>query len=474
MGKAEERPVHNDYSTRDTSQATIVLVDDSLESLAWLAMTLRREGLRSEHTAGAGDALRRLSEKQFDVVIVNANLAELSGSEFAKMAKVLQPEAEVYLASSDGSEQAVFQTIRSMGREQPGSLLDLDRFKSSVREAGTKKVQPNGDSSQEDASVGDISFGTLVGRCEPMQEVFRLIEKVAGTVAPVIIQGESGTGKELVARAIHKNSRRKHKKFMAINSASLPETLLESELFGYRRGAFTGARRDKIGLLESAHAGTLLMDEIGSMSKHLQGKLLRAMQDGEILPVGSSERIKIDVRILAASNRNLGDMVESGEFRKDLYYRLNVIEITLPPLRERGEDIPLLVEYFLQKYNREEGTERKVISKPAMAKLLKYTWPGNVRELENVVRRALIISRGRVVKVNEIELRGPGRPNISERPDLLSMRYRDAKRIVHSEFQRAYVKRLLSDCGGNVSKAANRAGLSRQALHQMAKQYGLK
>jgi len=327
------------------------------------------------------------------------------------------------------------------------------------------------------------SFENIVGCCELMQEIFRLVKKVSPTTAPVIIQGESGTGKELVARAIHKNSRRKSQKFLAINSASLPETLLESELFGYRRGAFTGAHTDKVGLLESANRGTLLLDEIGAMSKHLQGKLLRAMQDGEVLPVGSSERIKIDTRFLAASNRELVEMVELGEFRKDLYYRLNVIEIILPPLRDRKEDIPLLAEHFLRKYHREQRwgdpwpwkeSAPKSLSKPAMRKLVKYRWPGNVRELENVIRRALIVSSGPVIKENQINLKGPVLLNISGRPDLLSMRYRDAKKIVQSQFQRAYVKRLLSECGGSVSKAASRAGLSRQGLHQMAKRYGLK
>ncbi len=320
----------------------------------------------------------------------------------------------------------------------------------------------------------DYSFENIVGRCERMREIFDLIKKVSPTAAPVIIQGESGTGKELVARAIHKNSPRRTQKFLAINSASLPETLLESELFGYRKGAFTGARGDRIGLLESANRGTLFLDEIGSMSGRLQGKLLRAMQDGEIAPVGSAERIKIDVRVLAASNRNIAEMVELGEFRKDLYYRLNVIEIALPPLRERREDIPLLAEHFLQKYSRGERAEPKALGKPAMRKLLKYRWPGNVRELVNVIRRAMIVSSGRVINASEIDLRRGVSPNSSRRPDLLSMSYHEAKKIVQSEFQRAYVRRLLSECGGSVSRAARRAGLSRSAIHQMAKRYGLK
>jgi DNA-binding NtrC family response regulator len=198
------------------------------------------------------------------------------------------------------------------------------------------------------------------------------------------------------------------------------------------------------------------------------------MQEGEIMPVGSLERVKVDVRFLAASNRNLAEMVEAGDFRKDLYYRLNVIEISLPPLRGRSQDIPLLAEHFLQKYSREQGVAPKVLGKPAMRKLLKHRWPGNVRELENVIRRALIVSSGPVIKAHDIDISRPLSANISGRSDLFSMSYREAKKVVQSEFQRAYVRRLLSECEGSVSKAAHRAGLSRWAIHQMAKRYGLK
>ena len=474
MGNGEERVPGPGNETRDMNDAAILVVDNSPESLARIGEVLETEGFRSEKMASAAQAVRRLTEKKFDVVIVDMNTPEMTGPEFSRLVKVLHPDAEVVLLSGDGSAKGAANVKPRAAFQRLSGPLDPRRLTSSVQRALRKRGLIPGDTHRTTLMEGDDSFENIVGRCQHMREVFRLIRKVAPTTAPVIIQGESGTGKELVARAIHNNSRRRTQKFLAVNSASLPETLLESELFGYRRGAFTGAHADKIGLLESANRGTLLLDEIGSMSKHLQGKLLRAMQDGEIMPVGSSERLKIDVRCLAASNRELGEMVASGEFRKDLYYRLNVIGITLSPLRERKEDIPLLAEHFLQKYSRGQGVAPRVLGKPAMKKLLKYRWPGNVRELENVIRRALIVSSGPIIKASDIDPKGAISPSTSGRPDLLSMTYREAKNIVQSEFQRSYIRRVLLECGGSVSKAASRTGLSRQALHQMAKRYGLK
>jgi two-component system response regulator AtoC len=229
-----------------------------------------------------------------------------------------------------------------------------------------------------------------------------------------------------------------------------------------------------MGLLESANRGTLLLDEIGSMSKQLQGKLLRAMQEGEVVPVGGTERVKVDVRVLAASNRNLWEMVELGEFRRELYYRLNVIEMTIPPLRDRKADIALLTEHFLERYCREQGVEQKALGRPAARKLLGYNWPGNVRELENVIRRAVIVSSGKVIKASDIDLKRAVPADVSGRSDLLSMPYREAKKVIEGEFQKAYLRRMLSELGGSISKVADRAGLSRQAVHEMLRKHGLK
>jgi len=455
-------------------EAAILVVDDSRDSLSLIGEALRSEGFKSEKTRSAGEALRRLREKEFDLIIADTKMRDMTGLEFLKVAKVLHPDTEVVLTSADGSVNLAVKAISLGAFDLLTKPLGMESLTLSVKKALRKRALRACGKSVSQRVEDERPFEDMVGRCARMQEIFDLIRKVAPTTAPVIIQGESGTGKELVARAIHDNSPRRNLKFLAINSASLPETLLESELFGYRKGAFTGAHNDKMGLLESAHRGTIFLDEIGSMSRHLQGKLLRAMQDGEVVPVGSSERIKVDVRFLAASNRNLREMVDSGDFRKDLYYRLNVVEMTLPPLRERREDIPLLAHHFLQKYSREQGIAPKILAKAAMNKLLKHTWPGNVRELENVIQRALIVSSGPVIKANEIDLSKATSPNVSSRPDLLSMKYHEAKMLVQSEFQRAYVRHILLECNGSMSKAARRCGLSRRGIHKLSKRYGLK
>jgi len=295
---------------------------------------------------------------------------------------------------------------------------------------------------------------------------------VAPSTAPVLIMGESGTGKELIARAIHQHSKRRKKTFLPISTTSLPETLLESELFGYKRGAFTGADRDKTGLLEEARGGTLFLDEIGLMSPSFQGKLLRAVQESEVLPLGTNTPVPIDVRFISASNRSVKELVEAGAFREDLYYRLNVIEITLPPLRERVDDIVPLAGHFLARACAERGGASKRLSGDAIKLLLAHAWPGNVRELENVIRRAVIVSDGAVIGVGDILLGEPGTPRFHSE-GVLALPYEEARGHVQDEFQRAYLARLLKQSRGNVSRAARTSGLTRQALYKMMKRLDL-
>jgi len=454
--------------------AAILIVNSSPESLAAVQGALHNIGLATEKVSSAPEAVSLVKRKEFDVVIVDARMPDITGLELLKITKTLHPETEVLLLNGPPSVNLAVNSLSLGAFDYLPKPFGAKELTLSVRRALAKKFLNRGNKYLGDQNQEDHSFEGMVGGCNRMREIFGLAKKVGPSMAPVIIQGESGTGKELIARAIHRHSRRKNRKFLAINSASLPGALLESELFGYRRGAFTGAHRDKVGLLESADGGSILLDEIGSMSKELQGKLLRVMEGGEIMPVGSSERVRIDVRFLAACNRDLWEMVASEEFRKDLYYRLNVIEINVPPLRERKDDIPLLAEHFLNKYSKEHGAERKSLGRPAMRRLLNYRWPGNVRELENVIRRAVIVSKSEVIPARDINLKGIFSPNISGRTDWLSMPYHQAKRAIESEFQRAYLKRLLSKSGGSVSRAAQRSGLSRQAVHQMAKKHGLK
>ncbi|MFN3466245.1 MAG: sigma-54 interaction domain-containing protein [Candidatus Brocadiales bacterium] len=286
-----------------------------------------------------------------------------------------------------------------------------------------------------------------------------------------MIQGESGTGKELIARAIHQQSPRNKNRFLGINAAALPENLLEAELFGYKKGAFTGADYDKKGLLLQASQGTFFLDEIGSMSLAFQSKLLRVIQEMEVIPVGATEPLKIDVRFISATNTDLEKAVKDGTFREDLYYRLNVVRINVPPLRERKEDIPLLAGHFLEKWA--EGEERKGLTPGALRRLMEYDWPGNVRELENVIQRAMLVAEEKDIQPSDILLRQEQLPWLVEAEGFSSVSYDKAKEEVFRHFQREYFTNLLRKCNGNITLAAEKSGITRTALHRIIKKLNL-
>ena len=306
-------------------------------------------------------------------------------------------------------------------------------------------------------------FSEIIGKSDALQRIFDLVNKVAATNVTVLIQGESGTGKEMVARSIHYNSPRAESRFLAVNCGALPESLLESELFGHTKGAFTGAVADKPGLFRSVAGGTLFLDEIGEMPLLLQVKLLRALQEHEVTPVGSSVPVKFDARIIAATNKDLETEVEDGRFREDLYYRLNVLEIRVPPLRTRREDIPLLVKHFLRKISRSQNIAEKTISKEAMTALVNYDWPGNVRELENAIERAVILSTG------EIDLEGL--PAKIRENSFHETRDADRFKITLEEFERQYVLDVLKSVGDDKSQAANILGIDLSTLYRKLKRY---
>lgn len=308
----------------------------------------------------------------------------------------------------------------------------------------------------------------IIGESKVMKEVFSMIDKVAPTDATVLIQGESGTGKELIAQAIHKNSLRTDKTFLSINCSAFPETLLESELFGYEKGAFTGAVGSKEGLFEAANRGTLFLDEIGEMPPSLQVKLLRVLQDGQILRVGGRKPFTVDVRIISATNKNLKKEVETGNFREDLFYRINIFTINLPPLRERKEDIPLLIYYFLLKYNKKFSKSVETISPALMRFLLNYHWPGNVRELENLMERAVLMSDGKQIDIPTLpdELRDNSKVEI---PSYGTLTFREAK----ERFEKEYILSLLKKHDGRVSRAAMEAGMPRPNFYEKLKKYNI-
>jgi two-component system, NtrC family, response regulator AtoC len=305
----------------------------------------------------------------------------------------------------------------------------------------------------------------IEGKSTRMLEVYKLVARVAPTTATVLVVGESGTGKELVARAIHSHSSRATTAFVPVNCTALSESLLESELFGHARGAFTGAIATKRGLFEMADGGTLFLDEIGDMGPKMQAQLLRTLQDGEVRPVGSSESIKVDVRLVCATNRDLEAEVKAGRFREDLYFRINVVTVKLPPLRERAGDIPILVSHFLAKVARREGRSEASISGEALDLLVRYPWPGNVRELENAIDRAVAVAKGNVILPSDLpaDVSGGSAPApagiIDDRPTL-------------SELERRYIALVLAECGGNKKKAAERLGIDRRTLYRALERSG--
>jgi len=305
-----------------------------------------------------------------------------------------------------------------------------------------------------------------------MMEVYRMVESVAHSVSTVLLQGESGTGKELVARAVHNQGPRANKPFIPVNCSAIPETLVEAELFGHVRGAFTGAVESRKGMFETADGGTIMLDEIGDLPLQVQVKLLRALQDGEIKRVGSSESIKVDTRVIAATNVNLTEAMEQGNFRQDLYYRLSVITIPLPPLRDRSEDIPLLAYHFLKKYASRSGRDISRISLEAMRALRTHSWPGNVRELENAIERAVVMARGDAILPGDlppsvVDTRAPSVPQNL----LLDLPFNEAKKKAVEQFESSYVESMLKRAGGNVSEAARQAGMDRSNFRRVLRKY---
>ena len=370
----------------------------------------QRKAIRSSPPKALAAGLELLQENDLDVVITDMKMPGMDGMEFMERIRQRQPDLPVIMMTAFGSVEKAVEAMRKGAFDYILKPFKNEELKLTIAKAINHYhlVTQNRQFARE--LQGKYHFGNIIGKSAQMQRIFALIEKVAPTKATVLITGDSGTGKELIARAIHYNSPRKDHPFISVNCGALPETLLESELFGHEKGAFSGAVSQRKGRFELAHEGTLFLDEISEMSPPLQVKLLRILQEMEFERVGGSQTLKVDVRVVAASNRNLKEDAANGRFRSDLYYRLNVVHVYLPPLRERPDDLPLLVNHFLAKYAKENHQELIAISSGAMERILDYHWPGNVRELENVIERAIILSDRHEIQVKDLpsELREPG------------------------------------------------------------------
>ena len=386
--------------------AKILVVDDDQGIREFLEIMLTKEGYNVTVANDAMKALSRCKKEHFDLILTDLKMPKVDGIEFLKSVKDVCPETMVILITAYASPETAVSAMKEGAYDYIEKGVDIDELKSIISSALDKTGVRESDALFIKEVEYAVSFGNMIGKSKGMLKLYSIIKKVAETPTNVLILGESGTGKELVAKAIHENSPRKNMPFEVINCGGVPESLLESEFFGYVKGAFTGAYGDKPGLFEIARGGTIFLDEIGDLPPLLQVKLLRVVQEKTFRRVGGAEEKKVDVRIISATNKNLEEKVKDGSFREDLYFRLNVIPIHIPSLRERKEDITVLTKYFIEKYSREFGKEIKTISSYAMDLLMKYPFPGNVRELENIIERSVALETSNIILPENLLLSG--------------------------------------------------------------------
>ena len=408
-------------------------------------------------------------------MLLDIQLPDADGIDILREIKYARPDTQVLMITAYATIERAVEAMRLGAFDFLPKVEDVDLVLIRARRALEQRRLTRKARSLDARTLEESSFSEIVGQSRRMREVFALIESVAPSTSTVLIQGESGTGKELVARAIHSRSPRRDREFLAVNCAAITESLLESELFGHVKGAFTGALRDKRGLFEAAGGGTLFLDEIGDMPPSVQVKLLRAIQEGEVRPVGATSNLRVDVRIVAATNRDLRSAMEKGQFREDLYYRLSVIDVDLPPLRERRDDIPMLAYYFLRKYARKLGREVPSLEPGCLELICGYQWPGNVRELENVIERAVLLSPAGAVAASSLPptLFKGYQADVDGGTSDASMPFKEAKSLAMTDFERRYVSTLLEQHGGNISRAARQAGLDRSNFKKILRRYDI-
>ena len=451
------------------ASANILVVDDDAETLALLREILGGEGYRVVTCSSGEEALAVGKQEQFDVIISDMRLGDnLDGLDVLRTYKALQPESEVILITAFGSMETAIEAVKAGAFDYLSKPFKIDEVLLQVERAlGNRKlVRENRSLKRQLGSQAQLS--SLVGRSPKMLEIYKKIAVVADSRSTVLICGESGTGKELVARAIHFNGPRAAERFFAVNCGGLAESLLETELFGHVRGSFTGAVENKRGIFEEASGGTVFLDEVSEMSPALQVNVLRTLEEQEVRRVGSNQVIKVNVRIIAASNRNLAALVEEGKFRQDLYYRLRVIEINLPSLRERVEDIPLLVEHFLKRFSAERGKQFS-ISPYALSALMSYEWPGNVRELENALESAAALTRAGFIAPENLPPKLLGKPREDNR---LVDFYTDLPTL--AEMEKRYLAHVLMVTGGNKVRSASILGMNRKTLYRKIDEYKIR
>jgi len=444
----------------DSLRGKILVVDDDPEMCRLLADVLTEEGHTVETAIRGEDALATLSD-HMDLLITDLNLKGMKGLELMHQVKQHKPEVSVIIITAFGTIESAIEAMKAGAYDYIAKPLKTDELSFVVQKALQEGALRHEVARLRKEIGKDYQFGNLIGKSKSMQAIFDLIRRVSDTSSNILITGESGTGKELVAKAIHYNSLRKHRPFIPVNCAAIPETLLESELFGHVKGAFTDAKGDKTGLFEEAGGGTLFLDEISEFPMNLQAKLLRVLQDKEVRRVGATKQVKVDVRVITASNLDLADEVKQHKFRQDLFYRLNVIQIQVPPLRERADDILPLAHHFLKKYQQETSKPIKEFNESVLALFIKYPWPGNVRELENAVERAVILAQGEQITLDDLPA-----TLIGNRGDYSTLEKALEQQLSLEEMERQYITRVLAQTGGNKYRAAQILGIDRKTLYR--------
>lgn len=460
------------------TRKSVLVVDDRENVRNMLAAHLAEQGYEAEAAATGEAALDVFERKIFDVVITDMRMPGMDGLEVIRAVKEISPDTVVVVITAYAEMENAIEAMKEGAFDYIKKPFKLDEIDAVISKAfqTARLLQEN--RLLREAVERRYSFSRIVARSRPMQRVFTTIEKVAGTDSTALILGETGVGKELVARAIHYNSRRREAPFVVVDCAAIPATLIGSELFGHVRGAFTGAVATKPGMFEVAHGGTLFLDEIGELDAALQVKLLRALEEGVIMRVGDTAPRRVDVRLITATNKELAEEVASGRFRKDLYFRINVVPISIPPLRERKEDIPLLVRHFCETYAEENEKPVRNFAPDALDALVNYSWPGNVRELQNVVERCNLMSDVEVITPAELppEITGraaaPPRPASAVPPEETQPLKDQVARAV-GDIEKEAIRQALRETGNKRQEAADLLGISRRSLFYKIKEYGL-
>jgi DNA-binding NtrC family response regulator len=436
----------------------ILIVDDDSASLEALGEAMTRDGHEVSLAGSGAEAVRLAHEQEFDVVITDLRMPDVDGLQVLRTYKAMRPETVLIVMTGFASMDTVVEAISAGAYDYISKPFRLEQMRLKVRQSlrHARLLYENRDLRRE-AQSRDLQ-GEIIGSSPAMVEVFKTIAKVAPNDATVLIQGESGTGKELVARSIHRLGSRRDKPFLAVNCASVAETLLESELFGYLKGSFTGAAAPKRGIFEAAHRGTVFLDEIGDTTQAMQSKLLRVLESGEFMPVGSTSALHVDVRIIAATHWDLTELAAQHKFREDLYYRLKVVTIALPPLRDRISDLPLLFDFFLKKYSAKQN-KTLAVHPDVLACLEGYDWPGNVRQLENAVERAVALNTSGVFAVEDL-------PEEMQVARTKPLKPREGGWLTLAEMEERYIQEVVTAFNGNITRAAEILGIDRRTLYR--------